>query len=96
VAVDTLALHESDKRDYAAKWLTEQGKPRTTKQEIEMGFSALHKAAGVPLAPFFRLPYLQHPPQILAYFAERNIATFSTDLDSVNSGNERASRWSNR
>lgn len=53
------------------------------KQEIEMGFSAVHIAAGgAPIAPFFRFPDLQHPPQLLAYLAERNIATFSTDLDS--------------
>lgn len=53
------------------------------KQEIEMGFSAVHMAAGVPLAPFFRFPDLQHPPQLLSYLAERNIATFSTDIDSI-------------
>ena len=53
------------------------------KQEIEMGFSAVHAAAGgAPIAPFFRFPDLQHPPALLAYLAERNIATFSTDLDS--------------
>jgi peptidoglycan/xylan/chitin deacetylase (PgdA/CDA1 family) len=34
------------------------------------------------LAPFFRFPYLQHPPRLLAYFAERNIAAFSADFDS--------------
>jgi peptidoglycan/xylan/chitin deacetylase (PgdA/CDA1 family) len=52
-------------------------------QEIEMGFSAVHMAAGgAPLAPFFRFPDLQHPPQLLAYLGERNIATFSTDIDS--------------
>ena len=52
------------------------------KQEIEMGASAVHMAAGVPIAPFFRFPSLQHPPAMLAYLAERNIATFSTDIDS--------------
>lgn len=52
-------------------------------QEIEMGISAVHMAAGgAPIAPFFRFPALQHPPQLLAYLAERNIATFSTDIDS--------------
>jgi peptidoglycan/xylan/chitin deacetylase (PgdA/CDA1 family) len=35
------------------------------------------------LAPFFRFPDLQHPPQLLSYLAERNIAAFSTDIDSV-------------
>ncbi len=52
------------------------------KQEIEMGVSAVHMAAGAPIAPFFRFPDLQHPPQLLAYLAERNIAVFSTDIDS--------------
>ena len=53
------------------------------KQEIEMGISAVHMAAaGAPVAPFFRFPDLQHPPQLLAYLGERNIATFSTDIDS--------------
>jgi len=52
------------------------------KQEIEMGFSAVHQAADAPIAPFFRFPDLQHPPALLAYLGERNIATFSTDIDS--------------
>jgi peptidoglycan/xylan/chitin deacetylase (PgdA/CDA1 family) len=52
-------------------------------QEIEMGNSAVHMAAaGAPVAPFFRFPDLQHPPQLLSYLAERNIAIFSTDIDS--------------
>jgi peptidoglycan/xylan/chitin deacetylase (PgdA/CDA1 family) len=52
------------------------------KQEIEMGISAVHMAADKPIAPFFRFPNLQHPPQLLSYLAERNIASFSTDIDS--------------
>ncbi len=52
------------------------------KAEIEMGVSAVHMAAGVPIAPFFRFPDLQHPPAMLSYLASRNIATFSTDIDS--------------
>lgn len=53
------------------------------KQEIEMGVSAVHAAAGgAPIAPFFRFPNLQHPPELLSYLAERNIASFSTDIDS--------------
>ena len=51
-------------------------------QEIEMGNSAVHMAAGgAPVAPFFRFPDLQHPPQLLEYLAQRNIAIFSTDID---------------
>jgi peptidoglycan/xylan/chitin deacetylase (PgdA/CDA1 family) len=53
------------------------------KQEIEMGFSAVSAAGGgAPIAPFFRFPDLQHPPELLSYLAERNIASFSTDIDS--------------
>jgi peptidoglycan/xylan/chitin deacetylase (PgdA/CDA1 family) len=52
------------------------------KQEIEMGVSAVHHAVGGPIAPFFRFPDLQQPPELLTYLGTRNISTFSTDLDS--------------
>lgn len=52
------------------------------KAEIEMGFSAVHMAAAAPIAPFFRFPDLQQPPVLLSYLGERNISTFSTDIDS--------------
>jgi peptidoglycan/xylan/chitin deacetylase (PgdA/CDA1 family) len=52
------------------------------KAEIEMGISAVHNAAGAPIAPFFRFPALQHPPELLSYMSERNIAVFSADFDS--------------
>ena len=53
------------------------------KAEIEMGISAVQMAAGGgQVAPFFRFPYLLHSPQSLSYLAERNIAAFSTDIDS--------------
>jgi peptidoglycan/xylan/chitin deacetylase (PgdA/CDA1 family) len=54
------------------------------KTEIEMGISAVHMAAADSgkIAPFFRFPALQHPPQLLSYVAERNIGVFSTDIDS--------------
>jgi peptidoglycan/xylan/chitin deacetylase (PgdA/CDA1 family) len=51
------------------------------KQEIEMGVSAVHMAVAGPIAPFFRFPDLQMPPDLLAYLGTRNIATFSTDID---------------
>ena len=48
-----------------------------------MGVSAVHMAAAEgKVAPFFRFSDLQHPPQLLSYLAERNIAVFSTDIDS--------------
>jgi peptidoglycan/xylan/chitin deacetylase (PgdA/CDA1 family) len=53
------------------------------KDEIERGFSAVHTALGdTPFSPFFRFPYLRHPPEMLSYLAERNIGVFSTDMDS--------------
>jgi len=52
------------------------------KQEIEMGVSAVHMAAaGGPVAPFFRFPDLQQPAELMTYLGTRNIATFSTDID---------------
>jgi peptidoglycan/xylan/chitin deacetylase (PgdA/CDA1 family) len=57
--------------------------PEKAEWEIEMGNSAVHSAAsGGNVAPFFRFPDLQTPQQLLSYFAERNIAIFSTDIDS--------------
>jgi len=53
------------------------------KEEIEKGISAVKWAlGGVAPAPFFRFPALQHPPEMVTYLGERNIAMFSCDLDS--------------
>ena len=52
------------------------------KAEIEMGVSAVHMAVDGPIASFFRFPDLQHTPVLLSYLGERNIASFSTDIDS--------------
>ena len=52
------------------------------KDEIEMGISAVHWAVGGPTAPYFRFPALKHPPELVTYLGERNIAIFSTDMDS--------------
>src|SRR5579871_810919 len=51
-------------------------------EEIEKGASAVHMMAGAPTAPFFRFPDLRHPPEMLTYLGGRNIACFSTDIDS--------------
>jgi peptidoglycan/xylan/chitin deacetylase (PgdA/CDA1 family) len=51
------------------------------KQEIEMGVSAVHMAVDGPIAPFFRFPDLQQPADLMAYLGTRNIAIFSTDID---------------
>jgi peptidoglycan/xylan/chitin deacetylase (PgdA/CDA1 family) len=53
------------------------------KEEIEKGISAVKWAlGGTPPAPFFRFPALQHPPEMVTYLGQRNIAIFSCDLDS--------------
>lgn len=52
------------------------------KHEIELGISAVAWAVGGPIAPFFRFPQLRHPPELITYLGERNIAIFSTDMDS--------------
>lgn len=52
------------------------------KDEIEKGFSAVKWALETAPAPFFRFPALQHPPEMVTYLGERNIAIFSCDVDS--------------
>jgi len=53
------------------------------KEEIEKGIAAVSLAMGnQPVAPFFRFPALRHPPELVKYLGERNIAMFSTDFDS--------------
>jgi peptidoglycan/xylan/chitin deacetylase (PgdA/CDA1 family) len=52
------------------------------KAEIEKGISAVAMALGHPGASFFRFPALKHPPEMVTYLGQRNIAMFSTDMDS--------------
>ena len=53
------------------------------KEEIEKGLSAVQWALdGAATAPYFRFPQLKHPPDVVKYLGERNIAMFSTDFDS--------------
>jgi peptidoglycan/xylan/chitin deacetylase (PgdA/CDA1 family) len=52
------------------------------KAEIEKGISAVAMALGKPGASFFRFPSLKHPPELVTYLGTRNIAMFSTDMDS--------------
>jgi len=53
------------------------------KEEIESSFSIIHHAVDGPTAPFFRFPYLRASPETLKYLADRNVAVFSTDIDSL-------------
>jgi peptidoglycan/xylan/chitin deacetylase (PgdA/CDA1 family) len=54
------------------------------KAEIEKAVSAVKWALGEEgqESPFFRFPALRHPPEVVTYLGERNIAIFSTDMDS--------------
>ena len=54
------------------------------KAEIEKGISAVQGALGdqAKEAAFFRFPALRHPAEMVTYLGERNIAIFSTDMDS--------------
>ncbi|HEY4407780.1 MAG TPA: polysaccharide deacetylase family protein [Xanthobacteraceae bacterium] len=52
------------------------------KDEIEKGISAVAWGLGHPASPFFRFPALRHPPEAVTYLGQRNIAIFSTDMDS--------------
>lgn len=58
--------------------------PEEAKAEIEKAISAVQWALGdqAQQASFFRFPALQHPAEMIAYLGERNIAIFSTDMDS--------------
>jgi len=51
--------------------------------EVEKGISAVNWALGDQgqAAPFFRFPALRHPPELVTYLGERNVAIFSTDMD---------------
>jgi peptidoglycan/xylan/chitin deacetylase (PgdA/CDA1 family) len=53
-----------------------------SKVEIEKGISAVRWGLGHPASPFFRFPALRHPPEDVTYLGQRNIAIFSTDMDS--------------
>ncbi len=55
---------------------------KDAKDEIEKAVSGVHRAVGAPIAPFFRYPFLKDSPETLKYLGERNIAIFSTDIDS--------------
>jgi peptidoglycan/xylan/chitin deacetylase (PgdA/CDA1 family) len=72
----TIGSHTWSHADLSKKTLAE------AKDEIENGISAVAVSAGQPLAPFFRFPALRQSAELTAYLGERNIATFSIDIDS--------------
>ena len=74
----TIGSHTWSHANLNNKKLTEDQR----KEEIEKGFSAVKWALGASPSPFFRFPALQHPPEMVTYLGERNVAMFSCDLDS--------------
>jgi peptidoglycan/xylan/chitin deacetylase (PgdA/CDA1 family) len=60
------------------------------KVQIEAAFTAVEKAAGVPIAPFFRYPYLSSSDATVDYLKSRNIAQFDIDIDSFDWRNRNA------
>jgi peptidoglycan/xylan/chitin deacetylase (PgdA/CDA1 family) len=51
------------------------------KAEIEKAVSAVRRAVGGPIAPFFRYPVLKDTKESLDYLGSRNIGVFSADMD---------------
>jgi len=74
----TIGSHTWSHANLNNKKLTDEQR----KAEIEKGFSAVKWALGDSPAPFIRFPALQHPPSMVAYMGERNIAMWSCDVDS--------------
>lgn len=74
----TVGTHTWSHVNLNGKKMTEQ----MAKDEVEKGISAVKWALGANPSPFFRFPQLQHNPAIVSYFGTRNVAMFSTDIDS--------------
>jgi len=74
----TIGTHTWGHVDLTRKGMTVE----QAKEEIEKGISAATLSLGAPVAPFFRFVSLKHPPELVTYLGERNIAIFSTDMDS--------------
>lgn len=53
-----------------------------TKDEIELGLSAVARAMRGPVAPFFRFPYLRTSRFSRDYLKGRHVASFGIDVDS--------------
>jgi len=62
------------------------------KAEIEKGVSAVRRAVGGPIAPFFRYPVLKDTKESLAHLASRNIAPPISTASTSSSATPRGSR----
>lgn len=72
----TIAIHTWSHRNLRAIGAT------NAQREVELGISAVQRALGKPVAPFFRFPYLADSPAMLEHLGQRNFATLSIDVDS--------------
>ena len=52
------------------------------RQEFEMGISAVSKANGGPISPFFRFPFLNDNRTVLEHAHKRDVGVFFVDIDS--------------
>jgi len=76
----TVGTHTWTHADLPA--LVKKSGVNAAKDEIEKGASAARLMAGAAIAPFFRFPMLRAPPEMITYLGQRNIAIFSTDINS--------------
>jgi peptidoglycan/xylan/chitin deacetylase (PgdA/CDA1 family) len=78
------AGHTIGSHTWSHKDLSAIKSPDDAKAEIEKAISAVKWALEDQgqEAPFFRFPALRHPPEMVTYLGTRNIAIFSTDMDS--------------
>ncbi len=85
---DPATLQEVARRGHTIGTHTWSHKNLTTlssaamKREFELGLSAVAAAAGTPIAPFFRFPYLGHSKTTRAYIQGRSIGIFGIHVDS--------------
>ena len=57
--------------------------PLKARTELELGFSAVQQAAGQPIAPFFRFPFLADAKSMVGYAQTRQMGIFSIEVDAV-------------
>jgi peptidoglycan-N-acetylglucosamine deacetylase len=56
--------------------------PSRARGEFELGLSAVGRALGKPVAPFFRFPFLSDPKNMRDYAQQRGVGVFSIEVDS--------------
>ncbi len=77
----TVGTHTWSHRNLSGKKFSKD-KAAAAIDEIEKGISAVKRAVGKPIAPFFRYPFLRDSRESFAHLAKRNVGVFSMDVDS--------------